>query len=250
MSRVRVVSGFSPKGYLEYGQRFLDTFDRHWPKSIDLVVYGENPVPMPRGRFHLLSDCNGVTEFIERHKGNPEANGKKPRKGWREREIANGYCFRFDAVKFSRQCFIPEAAAADMADGDILAWCDADVMTLADVPEGFIEGLLQGFDMTFLGRTGTHSEIGFWAVRLNPQTRAFLTAFADVWRSDKVFDLPEWHSAYVFDHCRKASNVRQIDMTPGGRGHVWTTSPLHRFTDHLKGDRKKLGFSPEARSKR
>jgi hypothetical protein len=248
---IRVCSGFSPSGYEQYGKRFLDLFHRYWPADIDLVVYGEKPVPMPRGRFYELKMIPGVTEFIARHKDNPDANGKTPRKGWREREKAKGYCFKFDAVKFCRQCFIPEAAAAGMDDGDILVWLDADVMTLTSFPESFIEGMLKGGDLCFLGRTGAHSEIGFWAVRLNPETRAFLTDFADVFRNDKVFDLTEWHSAFVFDHCRQNSLAKQVDLTPGGRGHVWFQSPLGKHLDHLKGDdRKRLGFSNESRRSR
>jgi hypothetical protein len=243
---IRVCSGFSPRGYAEYGKRFLETFHNYWPKEIDLVVYGEKPVDMPRGEFRSLWDCHGAPEFLARHRNDAEKNGRKPRHGWREREIKGGYCYKFDACKFFRQLFIPEGAAKGMDSGDILVWLDGDVITFADVPSDAIPKMMHGHDLAFLGRQGAHSEIGFWAVRITPEIKGFLSALAEIWRIDAVFDLPEWHSAYVFDHVRKCGKFSQIDLTPGGRAHVWFQSPLGKFSDHCKGEhRKRLGFSPE-----
>lgn len=246
---IRVCSGFSPKGFHEYGKTFLAGFHRFWPASVDLAVYTEEPVEMPRGRCVPLASCDGVAEFIARHRGDPEKCGAKQNHLWKPRYHGRPYCFRFDAVKFSRQMFIPEHAAKDMADGDTLIWLDADVMSFAELPERFLELLVKDHDIAFLGRAGTHSEIGFWAVRLGPATRRFLMAIAERYRTDTVFELPEWHSAFVFDHCRSKAGLRERDLTPGGRGHVWTLSPLAAWTDHIKGARKALGYSPEHKRK-
>lgn len=242
---IRVCSGFSPSGYEQYGKRFLDTFHKFWPADVDLKVYTEQPVEMPRGHCRSLWDCGGVGDFIARHKDNLERNGRMPNKHWRPRHIKGGYNFRFDAVKFCRQCFIPRHAASDLVDGDVLVWLDADVVTLCTVPKDFIIDLMRGEEIAFLGRIGTHSEIGFWCVRINDRTRSFIDTFAETWASDEVFHLPEWHSAFVFDYCRKAANLRERHLTPNGRGHVWMQSPLAKYTDHCKGERKALGFSPE-----
>jgi hypothetical protein len=243
----RVVTGFSPKGYEEYGRRFLEGFDKHWPREIGLIAYVEEPVKMPRGSFRSLYACDGVGAFIDRHKDDPERNGRKPNDKWRERHRRFGYNFRFDAVKFCRQCFIPRHAAADMADGDLLTWLDGDVMTFDHPPKSFLDDLIGDADIAFLGRKATHSEIGYWSVRLNTRTRTFLNRFADVWESDQVFKLDEWHSAYVFDHSRRAVPMSERNLTPNGSGHVWFQSPLKKYTDHCKGARKALGYSPEAK---
>lgn len=243
---IRVCSGFSETGYKEYGEQFLETFHRYWPRTVELVVFTEAYVEMPRGSCRSLWECRGAAQFIARHRENPERCGTKQHAKWKPRYIGRPYNFRFDAVKFSKQCFIPEAAAEGMEDGDILVWLDADVVTFANVPDGVVESLLGDADIVFLGRQGTHSEIGFWAVRLNYRTREFLAMFADTWRSDKVFELDEWHSAFVFDWCRRHTSMIQLNMTPQGRGHVFTESPLQFWLDHLKGDRRKqLGVSPE-----
>lgn len=246
---IRVCSGFSPAGYTEYGQRFLDTFDQHWPRDIDLTVYTEQPVAVPRGECRDLWQCQGVKEFVDRHSANPLYNGKVPTAVWRDKHRTRGYHFKTDAVKFCRQCFIPRDAAIDMADGDILVWLDADVVSFADLPRKFVEDLLGDADLVFLGRRGTHSEIGFWAVRLNERSRAFLDHFAHVWVCGVVFTLAEWHSAFMFDWCRANQfGLRQKNLTPNGTGHVWFQSPLRKYTDHCKGERKALGYSPERKT--
>ena len=242
---IRVCSGFGPSGYEEYGKRFLETFHKHWPKDVGLVVYTEAEVPMPRGECRSLWRCEGAAEFLYRHKDNEERTGRKPNALWKPRYIGKPYNFRMDAVKFFRQCMIPEDAGADLQENDFLVWLDGDVVTFNDLPKEIISLLLNDKDIVFLGRQGTHSEIGFWAVRINKRTREFLRLFADMWRSDRVFELTEWHSAFVFDYCRRRVVMSENNLTPNGRGHVFAQCSLKRWMDHLKGQRKTLGDSPE-----
>lgn len=250
-----VCTGFSPAGYTEYGRNFLDTFDRFWPTSVKLMCYVEtkgDEIPIPRGAYRSLWNCPGVAEFIARHKNNKAANGREPNQYWRPKHHLGGYHFAFDAVKFCRQCFIPEEAACWLPDGEILAWSDADVVTLRPIPENFVEDLLGEADLCCLMREGTHSEIGFWAVRLNSRTRPFLAKFADIYRSDAVFKLPAWHSAYVFDYARSLfPDLKELNLSPGGivgNKHVWHQTILGQYLDHLKGARKAMGRSPERRT--
>lgn len=250
-----VVTGWTGRGYDALGEQFGRTFEEYWPSSVPLWCYGDDsPLhTMFTGHheIHLrpLWECAGLADFIARHKDNPEAHGRgSPRPGWREKDRRIGYSWRFDAAKFALQLFVPEAAAKHLPDGEILVWFDADVLTHRDVPEGFIEGLIGDNDICYLGREPKHSEIGFWAVRLSPLTRAFLSKMPSLYRSDMVFQLREWHSAFVFDAARAMIPMKERNLTPGGSGHVWHRSPLGRYLDHLKGDRKALGRSPERRA--
>lgn len=242
---IRVVTGFHPAGYEQYGKRFIESFAQYWSHPAELVAYTEEPIPMSRGECRSLWDCEGVAEFIARHKADPRKTGHEEFIRWGHRARGKPYNFRFDAVKFCRQCFIPRHAAADMLDGDVLVWLDGDVVFFDHVPQSFPLNPLGSADICYLGRANTHSEIGFWAVTLNQRTRRFLTHLAEVWESDMVFELAEWHSAYVFDWCRVASKLNENNLTPNGRGHVWFQSPLRLFSDHCKGARKAQGFSPE-----
>lgn len=248
---VTVVTGWTGRGYDGLGQQFCSTFARGWPVSVALSVLTDAP-HHPLSLMTLdhrrtltassLSKCDGLAEFIARHKDNPAAHGREPNGRWKPKERAIGYSWRYDAVKFATQLFIPDAASKQLSDGEILVWFDADVVTKNAVPERFIEGLLGDSDVVFLGRPPKHSEIGFWALRLSPKTRAFLEYLTNLYRTDAVFGLKEWHSAFVWDEARRtfenSHGMRSRNLTPRGRGHVWPTSPLGRYTEHLKGERK------------
>lgn len=236
---IRVVSGFAPSAREVYGDRFLATFDAHWPKSVELQVYVEEMFPMPRAAERLLWDIEGAADFASRHMQRPSSNGRVVRPGWTPKDRAKGYSFRFDAYKFFKQILIPNAAAADMRDGDILVWLDGDVETIAPVPEGFVEGLLGDHDLVYLGREPiSHSEIGFWAVRLTDTTRYFLWAIANCYTSDAFLELREWHSAFVWDSIRRDMFIRSTSLSRGRSGHVWPHTALAPYLRHDKGDRK------------
>jgi hypothetical protein len=237
--RVRVCSGFSPAGRAAYGERFLRTFDRYWPASVELQVYVEEPMLMPRDACRDLWNIEGARAFHKRHSVNPACHGREPRPCWKAREVQRGYSFKTDAGKFWKQILIPEAAAVGLEDGDALVWLDGDVETTAPVPEDLVAHVLGDAEVAFLGRAQSHSEIGFWAVRLNPRTRQFLHEIALLYTTDAFLDLPEWHSAFVWDTVRIASGLRERNICPPGlRGHVWPNTVLARYTTHHKGARK------------
>lgn len=236
---IRVCSGFHPAARTIYGERFLASFDRYWPAEIELQVYVEEPVPMPREACRDLWSIPGAKTFHVEHAGRPEAQGKVPKPCWKESERRRGYSFRTDAAKFWKQILIPGAAAEGLADGDILIWLDADVVTKRAVPLDFIPGLMRSAEVCFLGRARQHSEIGFWAVRINDRTRAFLADMAGIYKSGEVFALPETHSAFVWDTARRRAGLQERSISPkDGNGHVWPMTPLAQYTDHDKGPRK------------
>lgn len=251
-----VVTGWNANGYEEYGRNFLITFDRYWPSDVKLMCYIETNADAvdvkSRAQLRSLWLCDGAQAFLDRHRKILSHNGRERNPKWRERDFRKPYNYRFDACKFFKQMMIPAHASQSVKDGEVLAWFDADVVTLKDIPNGFVEKFLGNHDLVYLGRSGTHSEIGFWAVRLNAGTRTFLSDLATIYRTDAVFELKEWHSAFCWDVCRRrfegeGGSVR--NLTPGGSGHVWHSVPeLAAVTDHLKGARKKLGRSPERAS--
>ncbi len=222
-----------------YGKNFALTFELFWPADVDLIVAADRELPLTVGRTRLMSDIPGLKDFQDRHALSQRARGldRGPKDIW-----------KFDAVKWAPQALTPDFLVAGLPDGEVVAWLDADVVTHTPVPSGFVDELLAGSDLCHLGRGQKHSEIGFFAIRLSPVTRGFLKAYADIYRSDAVFNLREWHSAYAFTYCLeglRSVGGRILDLTPGGKGHVWFQSRLCEYTDHLKGDRKRLGRSRE-----
>lgn len=236
---IRVCSGFAPSARLTYGERFLRSFDRHWPSAVELQVWVEEPVPMARDACRVLWDIPGASAFRDRHRENAALHGREVRGGWKDREVQRGYSYRHDAYKFFKQILIPEAAAVGLEDGDLLVWLDGDVETTADVPPGLVPSLIRDAEVAFLGRARGHSEIGFWVVRINERTRRFLHEIAEEYRSDRFLELPEWHSAFIWDHVRARSGLVEHNICgPGAVGHVWPRTALARFMRHDKGERK------------
>lgn len=231
-----VVTGWNPKGYYIYGQRFADSFHKYWPSDVELIVYGEEPVLVP-GEFRTLDEIPDCTKFIRRWEDCPRVNGREPDDRWKPNAIAAGYNFKWDAVKFCRQGFIPYAAAQRMQPG-FLCWLDGDVVTHSKVNAQNIKDLLpDDKHVAYLGRHPKHSEIGFQLYRI-PQALPMLKRFSEYYSTEEVFRLKEWHSAYVFDRALEETGVPAHNLTPNGSGHVWLKSPLAKFSNHLKGDRK------------
>lgn len=251
MMKTTVVTGFHPEGYDVYGRNFLRTFDRYWPKEVDLVFYTEEDVPTPRGTQRSLWTIPGVREFIDSHQ-EPEYDGLAPVEGWTKKDHHNGWSWRYQCVKFCKQLFIPHHAEQYLPDGDIMAWFDADVVTFHEVPQEFIYDLLgDHHDIVTVGRDRGSTDIGFWAVRINPNTRSFMRDIADSYRNGYILTLREWHSGYLFDHWlaryKEEGRLKHKTLT-GGSGHVWFQCALGKYTDHLKGAARKLmGESPERR---
>lgn len=238
---MKVITGWSPFGWLQYGQRFLASFDRFWPIEVGLRVYVEEYFNAGTTRRPveqvLLKSIPGCMQFIEKYRHDKRANGKDVQPNWKDSARLSGYNFRFDAWKFCRQGFIPLHAAQDLREG-ILCWLDGDVVTHAPVPSGWIESLIpEHAAVAYLGREPKHSEIGVQIYRI-PEAMGILQDFSDFYNSERVFGLKEWHSAYVFDQARCMNDIASYNMTPGGTGNVWSTSPMARYTDHLKGKRK------------
>lgn len=232
--RERVVTLMWGDAFERYGKQFLDTFARHWPAGVELVVVTDYLRGLRRGQEKLLHNVCGYQAFMARYGADRRAQGYDSR---HHRAEPNKRFWRADAVKWAPQGLAPRAAMHGLEDGDILAWFDADVHTTSKVREGWLGELLDGHDVACLQRQGAHSEIGFWAVRIGPETRRAGDAFANCYATGAVFDLPEQHSAHVFDWAIKGLKVRNLNAR-GIKGHPWPASPLAEFTVHKKGKLK------------
>lgn len=247
--KTTVITSFSNGGFYEYAYRFFETFDVFWPPEIDLIAYYEAPKPFEtRAQMRDLYGIDAMQEFLGRHSNSDAARGRVEITRWKAKERAEGYSFRNDALKFCRKVFAVSDAARQMESG-ILAWVDADVVTTANIPPDFIEGLLGNADVAYLGRDGVHSECGFLAFRL-PEALPLILEWERLYSTDEVFLMREQHDSFVFDYARVlVPKLRYRNLTPGGTGHVWVNSPLAPYTDHCKGERKRLGRSPEMRGR-
>ena len=242
---ITVLTSFSRRGYDDYGRRFLQTFHKHWPTEVKLLIYHENQPEL--GGYDVIQDVEGCRSFLNRHKDDLVVQGRQRGEThrWKKECIEDGYNFRFDAYKFCRKVFAIEHAANLTKTGKLL-WVDADVLTFDNIPLSFLDSMLPDHVCTsHLGRVnGYHSECGFVGYNLDhPMGLGFIKSFTDLYRYDKFFELPEWHDSWVYDWIRKKVGAPSFNISTEQAGHVFVTSPLGRYMDHLKGDRKTFGRS-------
>ena len=243
----------------------IESFDRHWPKSIDLHCYVEGFSPSPAGervQFHdLHASSPDLVAFKSRHANNPRAHGSGNRPRWNfridlarrkfkvKRKTNIGY--RWDAVRFSNKVFAM-LDASERSDTDVLIFLDADTYSNRDVPISILEETIpETCVLGYLGRP-REPETGFVAYNLrHPATPAFLAAYKAMYTSDSLFRRRQWTDSYLLDIQRKRFERKGhpfFDIARGkGRetGHVFSTSPLGAYMIHDKGERKPIENSEE-----
>lgn len=238
-----LMTSMSAKGLQQYGNRLVNGLRKHMP-SEQLTIYSEDDLGDVNAAVASLHFVPGWVDFMTRHAENPLHRGRVPGAGWKEKDVRDGYCFKFDAVKFCCKVFAIADAARELGKGS-LTWIDADAYPTRQVPDGWFD-CLSGADVTFLGREGTHSECGFLHFRL-PAALPLILLWEKMYAHDLFLLHREWHDSYLFDRAREgmpAVKCKSISRR-GTKGHVWVTSPLGLYFDHTKGERKKLGYSPE-----
>jgi hypothetical protein len=224
-----VATTFTKQGYELHGRRFIETFERHWPKDVSLRAYPEGF--QLEGR-ELHRDCPGLVKFKLKCT-DPAAHGK----------YGNQYHYVFDAVKWCHRIFALKAA---MDEGcEILINVDSDITTFADVTHEFLEGLLGDADIAYMPRQNMYSECSFVVYRMTQKVRQFINDHQDMYTSGRIFELPGWTDCHAFDYLLKKSDIKSMDINEGipPSMHPFVNGPLGTCMDHMKGARKREGKS-------
>jgi hypothetical protein len=244
---VSVVTSCSAVGWKQYGQRFVETFDKFWPPSVALYVASEDSLPVSNGgrqvTFIDLNTNSGFGVFTQRNIQSPRANGL--RAGNMPVILdKRHYNFRMDAIKFSKKVFAL-SMAANLVPAGRLIWLDADVVTIDFVPIEFLLTLPpSGSAIAYLSRRPYHSECGFVGYDLDhPATRPFIQRFVETYATDAVFKLKEWNDCFVFDYLRMTMCMPSYLIPHKSVAHPFVHSALGQYMDHLKGRRKQRGNS-------
>jgi hypothetical protein len=221
---ISFVSSFSPNGFVEYGKKFIESFDSD---NINLFIGVEDdPSNYPKKKnifyFRLSLD---IQVFLQSELNNfPDS-------------VKNDY--RFQASKFCQKVLA--------INNDILPkegyriWIDADVLFLKKMTQQNMLAIVEGFDITYLGRSSWHhSESGFVAFFLNDNGKSFIRRWLWYFDSGRVFSLAEWHDAYVFDVVRREFNgLTENNLSKGVHGlNVWPSTELSKYMTHFKGNSK------------
>lgn len=238
---IGVVTTLNKKLYKQYGYRFFETYN--WP--FDLIVYSEDMLDIPnqslivRSTFDEIPSCE---EFVNRNK---------------QREVPDTpEGFLQDAVRFSYKVYAYTDQIINNEDYDGIICIDADSVFYKPIDVEWVKEHIHRNDtmMCYLGRGNHYSECGFLYFNMkHNSTKAYAREMKRMYDSDEIYQLPEVHDSYIWDHVRKAfesNSVKNHNIGDGKVGHVQARSILGPIYDHIKGPkRKKLMRSPEARVK-
>jgi hypothetical protein len=271
--KIKVITSYKPGTWEQYSRKGIESMAQHFPEEIDIVVYAEEPKPECRYDRIQWIDLNTAEprlfNFKNKHKNDPVANGelqeipggvRRPaelqQKGGRDK---NKGSYLWAAVRFANKVFCVVNGVRNSKDYDYVVWIDADTFTFRPVPLSFFEKLLpQDTMVTYLGREnpklndgGKYPECGFVGYNMrHPEIHNFVDDWENLYVTDDVFKLLEWHDSYVFWHLTKKYRqekniqVNDIGYWIGVKGHhVFVNSELGLYMDHMKGKRKKVGSS-------
>jgi hypothetical protein len=250
---INVVTSCSLAGWNKYGLKCLEGIGQYWPKQIQYHIVSEEPSLIPLQDLKRVRAWRNIDltiwsiysyldaqKFYDRHMNNHAARGLNSSNG--------RYDFRKDAWRFSKKVF-SIALIASMYPYGRLIWMDADTITLKEMPYELLTRLPpDGYDMAYLDRSKIryHSECGFIGYNLNrPTTMNFITAFSELYASDRVFSLKEWHDSWVFDWLRANLKSEGYQIPYTDHRHPFNFSELGQYLDHLKGRRKDVGVSTD-----
>lgn len=248
-----VVTTFNQEGYVQYANRMLDGFIRHWPQDVQLIVYSENCRVVQTAPNLRVIDLEAVSpelvQFKQRWQNVPKATGDVTADPVRSRRKDAGKGFKWNAVRFAHKVYSIFHCAKTVST-DWLIWMDADMVCHAPISLTVLNQLCPtDRDLCYLGRQGKYSECGLYAMNMTSAvTRGFLKDFQLMYDDAEkgIFTLMEWHDSFVFDAVRQWHPLRQLDWSAGlikGEGHPLINSAWGAYLDHLKGDRKQLGRS-------
>ena len=268
--KLKVITSYKPGTWKEFAKRGIDSMAEQFPKEVDIVMYCEEPVPQdvnPRIKCIDLNTAEpALFNFKNKHKNDPVANGKLqeiPGGVRRSPELQtlggqdkNKESFLWDAVRFANKVFCIVNAVRNSAEYDYVLWLDADTFTFRAVPLTFFSNiLLPNTMLTYLGRErdnkAIYPECGFVGYNLkHPEIQNFINDWEQLYVTDDVFKILEWHDSAVFwelsKKYQKEKNItiNDIGYAAGVKGHhVFVNSILGSYIDHFKGNRKETGRS-------
>jgi hypothetical protein len=102
-----------------------------------------------------------------------------------------------------------------------------------------------------IGRGPKYPECGFmiWDTQ-HPIHKRYWQLMSWLYDEGALFQLIEWHDSYVWWTAERyvEQETKQnlhIDLGDGHVGHAFVLGPLGKKLDHLKGNRKEVGYSKE-----
>jgi hypothetical protein len=255
-----IVTTFHREGYEKYGERMVETFVKYWPKQTHLTCYYED-MSEPLTQYGNVSWRSFEEEVGERYNAFAKIaepyelkvlgpDGEDPR-SHRDGPVTPGSRYLFEATRFSHKYYTVDDFR-EKSDARYIVWCDADVVAKNNIPYDFLESIVEeGKLWSRVNRPRVYPECGFmiWD-KQNQYYDRYFQLMKWLYDEGALFKLEEWHDSYVWWAAEKyvtqeAGRSVSFDLGDGSTKHPFVTGILGQYLDHLKGNRKDTGYSPE-----
>ena len=220
-----VVTTFPDLAWDLYARTFMETYCEFWTYPLHVFIDQKPDFDHPLVTYHEdFSSHPDVAYFRADAPGNKD-DYRKNAKQWVFKVIA-----QCEGIKIDPR----------------MVWLDADVVTFDKPDTEWLERTCTQYPITCLSRNGWHSETGFIMYNaLFPAVKDFFVSFREAYSKKRIYGLKGWTDCHVFDDLRKGIECHNLSPWGHGAQHVWPASKLGEWMDHLKGQRKFLGESPE-----
>jgi hypothetical protein len=249
------VYGFGLKGFIE-----------NWPTEVHCYAVVENPEGLPTDLE--IPDNVTIVDFDkvcgEKQKAFEERN--------QSRDIMNMDTIgnvNVQAAKFAKKAYA-QLWVLENVEADYVHYIDADLYTHKPFTLDIIEKLLKrnplvaftprwwrkGMSMPDVVKTKSygkkgHTETGYMIWNKNHEYfQEWINRYKSCYDNDVIFEFDGWHDCAAFDYATMTlmleHNVEVADIGFGTRSnHPLVSGPLGKYLDHMKGNRKFVGFSKE-----
>ena len=238
---IEVATTYNKKYYDLIGKRMVESFLEHWPKHINLHIYYQEQQPEiiePNLVYHdLYAVQPQLKEWVIKHRA-PRFNG------WREDR--GKYVWKNDGVKFSHKVFA-QTHRIQNSTADILLYSDADTLYHAKPDLAYLSEISPPDSLcTFFDRPKFRDETGFYMHNpQHPKAKLWAARLEEIYLTGEVWTYEQDRAAdqYTMAHGRESfPDCRQMDLMRYHEGvdpkDPVPTSPLSKFLNHLKGEKK------------
>lgn len=241
MKYFSVITSMNQSYYHRVGKKMITSFIKNWPEDVNLYIYTEEKLDIEG------ASNNNRIKIINILEKEPDLEAFITRAKKRNDYFDLVNTVKKGAVRFSYKSFAIIHGTSN-PNSKFTIWMDADMITHSKVDIKYIESICnEDSYRTYMGRKDTFTEVGFQIFNTNhPQHILFINTIKNLYISDAIYNIDEWHDGWLFDFVRKIIPTTDIDLTPDGKGYqnVITQTQLFKYFDHLKGEtRKKVGSS-------
>jgi len=91
-----------------------------------------------------------------------------------------------------------------------------------------------------MGRENFYPCASYIGFNVHPDRARFADDYEAIYLTGDIYNLPEWHDAFVFDHIRKTGKYpsRDVAVDTGAKGSANVFDMVFKGSHHKKGNRK------------